>query len=385
MKRLAALLAGVVTLLSLVAPVAAAQTVPDQFDLHRGRVYLFSPRPAWPLKPKADASPAFEYSDKSDNMYTDQAGVPWRLMSPCESAYHQTSGTFVSLVACKTGYLADNKKFVALDDSGGSFEAILQPDSPHGTATYDKGNWLTTGAKVGTYNYADPQPGCLQCQLAHYLLDMRPHDDRGYAPAPDEVWLDPTDPLLDWKTYRKRYLEQVQPIVEGKVKIGRGDDGRAYRLSTDGTTLTDPIDADLTAVALRAAAAMGQHPPLLKAPGAAKPTVHTGSSPASGTWHGRYHCSQGETGLDLTIAGDDPKALTASFRFYALTTNPTVPTGRYLMTGALTTPTLTLHHTRWVDAPPGYVMVDLNAVITGTHLTGTVTGPGCTDITLDRT
>ncbi|WP_018685231.1 hypothetical protein [Actinokineospora enzanensis] len=101
-------------------------------------------------------------------------------------------------------------------------------------------------------------------------------------------------------------------------------------------------------------------------------------------WRGRYRCLQGETGLELVVAGDDPADLTASFRFHALTTNPSVPSGRFLMTGALTGSTLAMKQFRWVDAPPGYIMVDITATITDKHLAGTVTGPGCTDITLDR-
>ncbi|MFC5286718.1 hypothetical protein ACFPM7_06615 [Actinokineospora guangxiensis] len=346
-RRIAALVA-VLLLLSPCA-VGSAQTTPEKYDWHKGRVYLFSMRPAWPLTPQGNASPDVEYSDKSENTYVDRAGVPWRLQSPCTSAYHQSSGTLVSLAACTIGFRADNKKFTAKDSLGGSFEAILMPDHHNGTPTYQKANWLTDSTTVGTYNYFDPTPGCLVCQYGHWLMDVRPHDG-SYASA--STWLDPTDPLLDWYTYRERFESQVRPILSGKVQIARGD-GRVYRVTASTPTARPSSESRSTR-----------------------------TSPASSSARRRtWACLSPWSPL---ISGTDPSSLRASFHFYEILTNPGVPTGRYLMEGALTGDSLALKQTHWVHQPPGYDMVDISATITSTDLTGTISSPGCGDITLKK-
>ena len=50
------------------------------------------------------------------------------------------------------------------------------------------------------------------------------------------------------------------------------------------------------------------------------------ASTLTGTWDGTYICSQGETGLKLTVNATSDGKLTATFNFFAVPTNPGVPT-----------------------------------------------------------
>lgn len=53
-------------------------------------------------------------------------------------------------------------------------------------------------------------------------------------------------------------------------------------------------------------------------------------------WEGSYVCSQGVTGLTLTVRERDGENVVAEFLFYADPSNPRVPTGCYLVEGQLT-------------------------------------------------
>jgi hypothetical protein len=108
----------------------------------------------------------------------------------------------------------------------------------------------------------------------------------------------------------------------------------------------------------------------------------------TGTWRGTYMCAQGLTGLTLTI---EPSAygLTAVFEFYPIAQNSLVPTGRFRMEGFFdgTWRTLTLQPREWIEQPPGYLTVGLEARVDldwGVIL-GRVTGaPACTWFRLSR-
>jgi hypothetical protein len=108
----------------------------------------------------------------------------------------------------------------------------------------------------------------------------------------------------------------------------------------------------------------------------------------SGTWRGSYMCAQGLTGLTLTI---EPGAngLTAVFEFYPVAENPLVPTGRFRMEGFFdgTQRTLTLQPREWIDQPPGYLTVGLEARVDldwGVILGRITETPGCTWFRLSR-
>jgi hypothetical protein len=107
----------------------------------------------------------------------------------------------------------------------------------------------------------------------------------------------------------------------------------------------------------------------------------------AGTWRGTYTCQQGVTGLVLRIAGSDD-AITARFEFSADASNPGVPSGAYAMTGRYEAKShaLNLRQQRWIAQPPGYIMVDLDGMLSadGRTLAGRIADPSCTTFTLNR-
>jgi hypothetical protein len=93
------------------------------------------------------------------------------------------------------------------------------------------------------------------------------------------------------------------------------------------------------------------------------PPSSSHSSPGVvGTWKGSYlGCSQGPTGLRLVIMREPHTSnrLKAIFNFYPLPGNPTAPSGSYTMTGFYSPGRVTLHGSRWIHHPPGYILVNL--------------------------
>ncbi len=122
---------------------------------------------------------------------------------------------------------------------------------------------------------------------------------------------------------------------------------------------------------------------------ACAPTVSQGPAPVpadatgiSGVYQGRYLCSQGITGLTLTLKGTPEGNVEATFDFYAVPENPGVPSGSYLMTGIFfSDASLHLDPVRWIRQPPGYVMVPMRGKITEEEgrlvYKGTIPEPGC--------
>src|SRR6202035_768816 len=81
-----------------------------------------------------------------------------------------------------------------------------------------------------------------------------------------------------------------------------------------------------------------------------------------GVWTGTYDCSQGLTGVRLTITGANGGALVATVDFYPVATNPSVAEGSYELVGTYSAADgLVLHPDYWVDEPPGYEMVGLSS------------------------
>lgn len=110
------------------------------------------------------------------------------------------------------------------------------------------------------------------------------------------------------------------------------------------------------------------------------------SSAFIGTWTGSYVCSQGRTGLKLVIQAGPDRTLTATFNFFALSSNPGVPSGSYTMTGTRNSTGADFTQGQWINQPPGYEMVDLSVDPPsdgGTDLSGTITTCG-TAFTLTR-
>jgi len=107
-----------------------------------------------------------------------------------------------------------------------------------------------------------------------------------------------------------------------------------------------------------------------------------------GEWKGAYGCNQGVTGLTLTIEGQDPAHVTATYEFYAVNENPDVPSGSFRMTGTYDSGRLALQGSEWIEQPEGYVMVgyesNADLGVDPHHLFGTVIGQGCTLFTMDK-
>ena len=135
----------------------------------------------------------------------------------------------------------------------------------------------------------------------------------------------------------------------------------------------------------------------------ASPIAHvtTSSSPAVaegvlGTWKGTYTCSQGLTGMTLIITQGQASdgGVDAVFDFYAVPSNPSVPSGSGTMHGTYTGGNLTLTWQAFIGTPPGgYEGTNLKGSLSGSGaaqtLGGTVTplsgGHACTTFSLTRT
>jgi hypothetical protein len=113
------------------------------------------------------------------------------------------------------------------------------------------------------------------------------------------------------------------------------------------------------------------------------------ASDPAGDWSGSYTCVQGSTALHLSIKPEANGRFGALFRFGALPSNPSVPEGCFLMTGAFNPKTrrLTLSPGRWLLQPYGFVTVGLDGVLnpSGSRFKGKVTGgTQCTTFDLSR-
>ena len=105
-----------------------------------------------------------------------------------------------------------------------------------------------------------------------------------------------------------------------------------------------------------------------------------------GVWTGTYSCSQGLTGLRLTITSSAGDTLRATVEFYAVAGNPGVADGSYVMTGDYSASSgLVLIPDYWINEPPGYEMVGLSGPPpNGNSLRGTVQGVSCSTFSVTR-
>lgn len=97
-----------------------------------------------------------------------------------------------------------------------------------------------------------------------------------------------------------------------------------------------------------------------------------------GPWVGTYVCSQGLTGLTLSIAEATPTQARALFHFYADPRNPRVPTGCFTMTGQYDPASgrLQLKGGDWLVKPGGYRVVHFDGQVDaqGRRFSGKVSG-----------
>ena len=104
-------------------------------------------------------------------IYVDEIGLFWELQDQKKNLFHQPDHEVESInnpyPNVEGGFELDTKnpnlKFLCKNGTGGSFEAILQPD----------GEYLTTGVKQGTFNYGHPEG--FWGSFKHALLDVIPH------------------------------------------------------------------------------------------------------------------------------------------------------------------------------------------------------------------
>ena len=108
-----------------------------------------------------------------------------------------------------------------------------------------------------------------------------------------------------------------------------------------------------------------------------------------GPWVGTYVCSQGLTGLTLSITEAAPTRARALFHFYADPRNPRVPTGCFTMDGTYDPASgrLQLKGKDWLLRPGGYGVVHFDGQVdaAGASFTGKVSGrPSCKQFELAR-
>jgi serine/threonine protein kinase len=191
--------------------------------------------------------------------------------------------------------------------------------------------------------------------------------------------------LLSWGQRHRMHLRHVLHLEHLKH-------ARQIRRLRNAALLTTA--GAVAAAGIVVATTSGSHPPPPGSVGlAAHPAfvaypVSLTLSPAvlTGTWEGSYVCSQGETGVRLVIQAAAAGTLTATFNFFAVPSNPGVPSGSYTMTGTYSSAGVTLTQDQWISQPAGYSMVDIIASPPsqgGKILKGTIAACG-TGFTLTR-
>ena len=126
----------------------------------------------WHLKRNQhNQTPKGNLTHHKDKIFLDQNGLQWEQQSTLKNKFHQP-GHIVEKpndpypnvdVKLEFDPKNPNLKFLSKIESGGSYEAILQPD----------GTYLTTGLKKGTYNYGHPSG--FWGIIKHTVLDVIPH------------------------------------------------------------------------------------------------------------------------------------------------------------------------------------------------------------------
>lgn len=107
-----------------------------------------------------------------------------------------------------------------------------------------------------------------------------------------------------------------------------------------------------------------------------------------GDWEGTYSCGQGLTNLSLSISRTQPTSfdVNATFKFSANSSNPSVPSGSFRMTGTYLPEAnkITLKAADWISQPSGYSTVDLVGSLSEgrNKLSGNVIFTGCTTFDL---
>lgn len=111
--------------------------------------------------------------------------------------------------------------------------------------------------------------------------------------------------------------------------------------------------------------------------------------PRHSVWEGTYVCGQGLSAVTLTLDVDRSNNVTARYDFGPVPSNPTVPTGAYLLTGVLEPQgsgfTGELADSEWIVRPANYFMVPLAVeTLDGKAMTGTIRHPSCSGFAATR-
>ena len=110
--------------------------------------------------------------------------------------------------------------------------------------------------------------------------------------------------------------------------------------------------------------------------------VATPALAVEGTWHGKYICRQGITGVTLVIQRRSNR-LHGRFCFCTVPANPSLPTGDFELEGPLDQGgAVRLIPKRWILHPAGWLMIplELSPSTDGKSMTGTIGFPGCSRI-----
>lgn len=92
----------------------------------------------------------------------------------------------------------------------------------------------------------------------------------------------------------------------------------------------------------------------------------SGAATLTGDWKGTYTCSQGLTGLTLSLTGDSSGNIEGIFKFYSVPENPKVKNGMFRMHGTYGNNrflSLTSTENDWIENPSGYKTVDLKGMM----------------------
>ncbi|MFB6372907.1 MAG: hypothetical protein ABEN55_07280 [Bradymonadaceae bacterium] len=105
-------------------------------------------------------------------------------------------------------------------------------------------------------------------------------------------------------------------------------------------------------------------------------------------WKGKYTCTQGVTGITLTVEGSSDN-LAAIYKFYSVPENPDVPTGKYRVVGEMDCNRhFEFRPDEWIDRPgPRWEMVGLEGTFNPDRdtISGNVLGGGnCERFTIER-
>lgn len=106
----------------------------------------------------------------SGSLFEDESGAVWILEPQAKNIFHQPDEAVAPIAnpypildtILELDVENPNLKFLCSDASGGSYEAILQPN----------GEWITRGILQGTYNFAHPNG--VWGSIKHFFADMIP-------------------------------------------------------------------------------------------------------------------------------------------------------------------------------------------------------------------